>query len=204
MKRLFLEKFYPASRTAAIRKDICGIRQLPGETLHEYWERFNRLCSSCPHHQISDQLLIQYFYEGLMPMERSNIDSASGGALVDKTPAAARDLISNMAANSQQFGTRMHSANRGVNEVNVHPADQQRMEHRLDELTSLVRQLAMGKHQQPAMPPVQPVQPIRVCGICSCSSHCTDACPTLQEDIFAFPNQTTTVANIFPNKPQYS
>ena len=43
-----------------------------------------------PHHQIPDQLLIQYFYEGLMPIDRSIIDAASGGALVDKTPGAAR------------------------------------------------------------------------------------------------------------------
>ncbi|RDX76442.1 hypothetical protein CR513_43564, partial [Mucuna pruriens] len=58
MKRTFLEKFFPASRTASIRKEICGIRQHTGETLHEYWERFNKLYATCPHHQISEQLLI--------------------------------------------------------------------------------------------------------------------------------------------------
>ncbi|RDX99226.1 hypothetical protein CR513_17747, partial [Mucuna pruriens] len=36
MKRTFLEKFFPASRTASIRKEICGIRQHTRETLHEY------------------------------------------------------------------------------------------------------------------------------------------------------------------------
>ena len=71
-----------------------------GETLYEYWERFKRLCASCPYHQISDQLLIQYFYEGLLSMDRSMIDAASGGALVDLTPTAAKNLKSNMAANS--------------------------------------------------------------------------------------------------------
>ncbi|RDY00607.1 hypothetical protein CR513_16194, partial [Mucuna pruriens] len=101
MKHTFLEKFFPASRTASIRKEICGIRQHTGETLHEYWERFNKLCATCPHHQISEQLLIQYFYEGLSLMDRSMIDAASGGALMDKTPAAARHLISNMASNTQ-------------------------------------------------------------------------------------------------------
>ncbi|RDY01583.1 hypothetical protein CR513_15075, partial [Mucuna pruriens] len=50
--------FFLASRTASIRKEICGIRQHTGETLHEYWERFNKLCATCPHHQISKQLLI--------------------------------------------------------------------------------------------------------------------------------------------------
>lgn len=55
---------------------------------------------------MSDQLLIQYFYEGLMYMERNMIDVASKGALVDKTLEAAQNLIANMAANSQQFNTR--------------------------------------------------------------------------------------------------
>ncbi|RDX91072.1 hypothetical protein CR513_27001, partial [Mucuna pruriens] len=43
MKRMFLEKFFPTSRTTTIRKEICGIRQHFRETLHEYWERFNKL-----------------------------------------------------------------------------------------------------------------------------------------------------------------
>ena len=38
MKRLFLEKFFPASRAANIRKEIYGITQITGETLYEYWE----------------------------------------------------------------------------------------------------------------------------------------------------------------------
>ncbi|RDX79412.1 hypothetical protein CR513_40168, partial [Mucuna pruriens] len=35
MKRMFLEKFFLAARTATIRKEICGIRQHSGETLHD-------------------------------------------------------------------------------------------------------------------------------------------------------------------------
>ncbi|RDX80277.1 Copia protein, partial [Mucuna pruriens] len=58
MKRMFLEKFFPASKTATIRKEIYGIWQHSGETLHEYWERFNKLCATYSHHQISEQLLL--------------------------------------------------------------------------------------------------------------------------------------------------
>ena len=100
LKKLFLEKFFPASRAASIRKEICGIRQFDKESLYEYLERFKKLCASFPHHQISEQLLIQYFYEGLMPMDRNIMDAASGGALVVKTPGAARSLIENMSVNS--------------------------------------------------------------------------------------------------------
>ena len=63
----------------------------------EYWERFKKLCACCPHHQISEQLLLRYFYEGLSNKDRSTIDAASGGALGDMTPIEARNLIEKMA-----------------------------------------------------------------------------------------------------------
>ncbi|RDX75575.1 hypothetical protein CR513_44527, partial [Mucuna pruriens] len=171
MKRRFLEKFFPASRTATIRKEICGIRQHSGETLHEYWERFNKLCVTCPHHQISEQLLIKYFYEGLAMMDRSMIDTASGGALMDKTPTTARHLISNMASNTQQFGIRGVGQSRMVNEIGA--IDNLRLENQLTELTSLVRQLVVGKHQ--------PSIAAKVCDICTFVEHPTDMCPMLAE-----------------------
>ncbi|XP_019149873.1 PREDICTED: uncharacterized protein LOC109146677 [Ipomoea nil] len=127
MVRLFLEKFFPASRAASIRREICGIKQRDVETLHEYWERFKQLCASCPQHGVSEQLLIQYFYEGLLPMERNMMDAASGGAIVNKTPRDARDLISIMAANSQQFGFSCKNVQQvkacGICAVTGHPTD---------------------------------------------------------------------------------
>ncbi|XP_068666381.1 uncharacterized protein [Aristolochia californica] len=44
------------------------------------------------------------------------IDAANGGALVDKTLEAARNLIANMAANSQKFGTRLDLPSKNVNQ----------------------------------------------------------------------------------------
>ncbi|XP_073033722.1 uncharacterized protein [Primulina eburnea] len=71
------------------------------------------------------------------------IDAASGGALVNKTPQEARALISNMAANAQQFGTRQDAPPRQVNEVSTNPIDQ-----KLDSLTSLLEKLVVGQVQQ--------------------------------------------------------
>ncbi|KAH9802719.1 hypothetical protein KPL71_001504 [Citrus sinensis] len=165
MRQLFLEKYFPASKAGSIRKEICGIRQYNGEPLYDYWERFKKLCASCPHHQINDQLLIQYFYEGLLSMDRSMIDAASGGALVDKTPEAARNLIANMAANSQQFNIRndLMPPPKRVNEVSTTSLEKQ-----VSNLTSLVQQLALGQQMRP-------------CGVCSMVGHATDMCPAIQE-----------------------
>ncbi|KAK9756166.1 hypothetical protein RND81_01G078100 [Saponaria officinalis] len=106
LESAFLEKFLPASRIGAIRKEICGIKQRVDESLYEYRERFNRLCASCPQHQISNELLIQYFYDGLCLKDKSIIDAASGGVLMNKTATEAKQLIDNMALNSQQYSSR--------------------------------------------------------------------------------------------------
>ncbi|RDX76407.1 hypothetical protein CR513_43600, partial [Mucuna pruriens] len=78
-------------------------------------------------------------------MDKSMIDAVSGGALMDKTPAATRHLISNMVGNTQQFGIRGPSQSRMVNEIGA--ASNLRLENQLSELTSLVRPLVVGQHQ---------------------------------------------------------
>ena len=70
---------------------------------------------------------------------------------MDKTPEATRTLIANMAANSQQFGTRFDLPSKHVNEVDISSIEQQ-----ITSLTSLVCQMAVGN-----------MQTTKVCGICS-------------------------------------
>lgn len=99
-------------------------------------------------------------------MDRSIIDAGSGGALVDKTLEAARNLITNMAANSQQYGTRTNHAPVRVSEVSTCDYGKQ-----ISELTAMVRKLVTGQ---------LPVA--KVCRICLQPNHNKDECPTLQDD----------------------
>ncbi|KAL0393210.1 UNVERIFIED_CONTAM: Retrovirus-related Pol polyprotein from transposon.6 [Sesamum radiatum] len=167
MKQQFLQRFFPASRATHLRKEIYGIRQLNGESLYEYWERFKELVASYPHHQFTESLLIQYFYEGLSRMDRRMVDAASGGALIDKTPDEAQHLISTMAENYRQYGYHTDKGAPKVNEVNTND-----LAEKLSELTVFVHQLAAGQRQETI-----------VCGICSNIGHPTDACPSLQEGV---------------------
>ncbi|XP_020551114.1 uncharacterized protein LOC105165924 [Sesamum indicum] len=100
LKKLFLENYFPASRTTNIRKKISGMCQFSSERLSE--------------------------------ANRSLVDASSGGALYDKTPTEARKLITTMAANNQQFGSRNDSSPQRVNEVSTS------IDERLDKLTFLV------------------------------------------------------------------
>ncbi|KAM1074448.1 hypothetical protein ACFX2B_019196 [Malus domestica] len=164
MKRAFLEKFFPTSRIILLHKKISGIQQEECEYFPTYYERFKSLVASCPHHQI------QYFYEGLLPLERQMLDASAGGALVDKTPMAAKILIANRALNAQQYegvGQR-RPPQQQVHEV----SSTSDIHSQLANLTSIVSQMAEGMRMQGPM----------VCGVCSIQGHASEKCPQLIEN----------------------
>ncbi|KAK9076094.1 hypothetical protein SSX86_004427 [Deinandra increscens subsp. villosa] len=172
LAKLFLDKYFPEVKASILRKEIIGIKQAKREALHTYWDRFKKLCARCPQHGISEHQLLQYFCEGLAPLERRLINASSGGALLDKTPTQIRALITSIAEDTK------HSAQdeewyvdtpRAVKEVTT-----PRIENQLDVLTKAVMQLTKDKGVEPKA---------RACGICLQFGHPTDACPMLQEDV---------------------
>ncbi|XP_026410586.1 uncharacterized protein LOC113305801 [Papaver somniferum] len=104
MKKLFLEKYFITSKVAKIRKEICGIVQMPGLLLND----------------------------------RTMIDAASGGALVDKTLAQARALIENMASTSPQFSSRSETLFKKVNKV----SEVSHMEQRMCNIERMMQQIS--------------------------------------------------------------
>ncbi|KAI5347397.1 hypothetical protein L3X38_015276 [Prunus dulcis] len=159
----FLAKFFPPQKTNHIRKEIMGVQQLDGESFHEYWDRFQRLLTSCPHHQIEDWLLMQYFYEGLLDSERMMVDATSGGGLMNKSATQAKEMFENIAANSQQFNYRRAPPKKvGVYEVSASDIGPQ-----IANLTNLVKQL---------------IPQAQVCAVCANPGHPTESCPSLYGD----------------------
>ncbi|KAL0462322.1 UNVERIFIED_CONTAM: hypothetical protein Slati_0119800 [Sesamum latifolium] len=90
-------------------------RGLAREDPHKHLKEFHVVCSGMRPEGITEEK--QYFYEGLSGMDRKLIDAANGGALFNKTPSEAHNLISIMASNTQQFGTRYDDPPRRSNEV---------------------------------------------------------------------------------------
>ena len=109
MTKAFWEKYFPTSRAITLRNQITGIAQKQNECFSQYYERFQTLLASCPQHQFKDENLLQFFYGGLLPMERQMLDAASGGSFVDKTPAQGLALIANRAANAQRYKEIRHA-----------------------------------------------------------------------------------------------
>ncbi|KAM1430796.1 hypothetical protein ACFX2I_046819 [Malus domestica] len=170
MKRAFLEKFFPTSRVILLRKRISGIQQNQGESFPTYYERFKTLVALCPQQQMKEELLLQYFYEGLLPIEHQMLDASAGGALVDKTPMAAKTLIGNRALNAQQYegvGQR-DTPRQQVNEV----SSTSDIQSQLANFASIVSQMVEGmRMKEPS-----------VCGVCSIQGHASEKCPKLIEN----------------------
>ena len=99
------------------------------------------------------------------------LDASAGGALVDKTPVAAKTLIANRALNAQQYegvGQMGSSQQHSVNEVST----MSEIQSQLANLTSLVSQAVIGSKPQEN----------QVCGVCSIQGHPSDTCPQLIEN----------------------
>ena len=72
------------------------------ETIPEAWERLQDYIQACPHHGIENRLVLQNFYDGLIPTSRGHLDAAVGGALLSLTIDGAMTLINKMVSNQSR------------------------------------------------------------------------------------------------------
>ena len=168
MRKEFLQKYFPSSRVTQIRKEITSVKQERDEAFDVYYERFKALVSSCPNHGIREGLLLQYFYEGLLPLERQFLDSAAGGALMEKSKEEVTTLLEMRATANQQFGS--FSMRRAKEEASGlgSSSDIFELKEEMGKLTLLVSKLAKGRS-------------VNACGVCSIEGHTSNQCPQVVE-----------------------
>jgi len=63
--------------------------------------------ASCPHHGMEDWLLIQNFYHGLVPLDRSHLDAAAGDAFFSLSVADVKALVEKMVSNQRWNDERL-------------------------------------------------------------------------------------------------
>ncbi|MED6223486.1 hypothetical protein PIB30_074425 [Stylosanthes scabra] len=110
------------------------------------------------------------------------IDASSGGALMNKKPEEAWELIETVADANQHFNRR--ATNKGVYEVA--PSDSTVLAKSLVDIAAMLKEIKEGQQVTLTLLKRQPddsrQKPVKYCGICSCNSHHTDECSQLQED----------------------
>src|SRR5438270_5222544 len=100
------------AKSAKLRGDISGFRQLHDEPLYEALERYKDLLRRCPQHQLPKWMImqlpkwmiVQTFYNGLHENTQTMIDAAAGGSMNNKKPVEVYELIEDMARNNYERG----------------------------------------------------------------------------------------------------
>jgi hypothetical protein len=191
----FLKKFFPAQRTRQLKREIQTFQQKDGDLFFEVWEHFNELLLKCPHHNLSQDDQVQAFYEGLNDSNKSLVDSAYGGVLMEKNSEEAKELFETLSENTQQFSSRGRQGLKRkcvykVNDNNGVQTQMATLERKLDMLVKV-----MTTHN---ISPIQQIAQVEVCAICSHSDHTTETCPMLS---FTYQEQANYVSqNNYPSK----
>ncbi|XP_073120441.1 uncharacterized protein [Henckelia pumila] len=140
LAKVFLNKYFPPSKSMKLRADITTFAQGKQETLYEAWERYKDLLRRCPHHQLLDGLVIQTFYYGLPYSNHTMLDAAARGNLLRKSPEDGYKLIEEMASSSYHPQSDRNAARRpaGMHQVDAFTsvaAQLEVMNKRIEELT---------------------------------------------------------------------
>ncbi|CAN6544766.1 unnamed protein product [Malus baccata var. baccata] len=116
LQEKFLNKFFPSSKTLALKKEILAFTQKPNEYFHEAWERYNEMYTKCPHAGFDFNLQMNIFYDGLNATTKSQVNASVGGSLMSKSAREAFELLDMMASESQQW-TEEQTQKRRVFEI---------------------------------------------------------------------------------------
>nr|GEV73388.1 hypothetical protein [Tanacetum cinerariifolium] len=102
MMRKFLSK---PSMVTKLRNEIMKFKQKPHESLFEAWERYKLSIDRCPNHNMLLVTQIDTFYNGLTLGHQDTVNAAAGGTFMQKTPEECYELIENMTAHHNHWGT---------------------------------------------------------------------------------------------------
>ncbi|GJR90336.1 reverse transcriptase domain-containing protein [Tanacetum coccineum] len=92
---MFVNYFFPPSKTTNLKNDITNFQQKFEETVGEAWDRFKELLRKCPHYGFSELHQIDMFYNALTQSDQDSLNAATGGNLLNRTPRDALTIIEN-------------------------------------------------------------------------------------------------------------
>ncbi|XP_058745952.1 uncharacterized protein LOC131618812 [Vicia villosa] len=178
LKKVFLARYFPPNKTSMLRAQINGFRQKDNESLFEAWERYKDMLRLCPHHGLEQWLIIHTFYHDLLYNTRLTINTAAGGALMDKEYADSYALIESMAQNHDQWGSERAQSGKTSGEKSSTKSGMyeisslDRVNAKVDALTQKIENLIVA--------PVAAVAAVSPnCEICGVFGHAAPECHLL-------------------------
>ncbi|CAL1405398.1 unnamed protein product [Linum trigynum] len=172
----FVHRYYPASKTTEIQREITHFRQEPDESLRDAWERYMGYFWQCPHHGFSDAFTVGNFYSALSPYSQRVIESlCPGGDILTKIPPELNQMISTLAARDHSWGQGSRgrqSRDRGVHAMETRSGLEQ-------QVAELVQTLKQPNSLIPGRGLATP--PVAQCQWCESSNHLVEDCHAMRE-----------------------
>jgi hypothetical protein len=153
----FLVKFFPLGKTNALRNKISSFQQQTDESIPKDW------------------LLIQNFYHGLTPLDRSHLDATAGGAFFSLKVTDAKALIEKMVSNQGWNEECLQPRKRGMHSLKE-----------ADMIAAKVDSLAKRLENYEKMSTLETVQAMEThmtCEVCGGVGHSRLHCPETHEDL---------------------
>ncbi|XP_022883489.1 uncharacterized protein LOC111400305 [Olea europaea var. sylvestris] len=168
----FTTKFFPPARVAKLKHDITTFQQSEFESFHETWERFKDMFQKYPNQGITMGQQVNYFYAGLTPSCRSNVDSSSNGSIKKKSIRETYDLFEVMSEQSAKWPER--GLQRGVGGVR----DAEAFSMVLAKIDSLAKNVEGLSTSTSSSHFAHMVQSLPICDICG-ANHPSPSCPLI-------------------------
>nr|GEW57411.1 reverse transcriptase domain-containing protein [Tanacetum cinerariifolium] len=92
---IFINDFFPPSRTTNLRNEISNFQQRFDESFHEAWDRCKDLLCACPHHGFIEFHQLDTFYNALNSADQDSLNSAAGGNLLERRTQDVLTIIKN-------------------------------------------------------------------------------------------------------------
>ena len=144
------------------------------ETSPKAWERLQDYIQTCPHHGIENWLVLQNFYDGLIPMSRGHLDAAAGGAFLSLTIDGAVAVINKMVSN-QRYGEE-RKTQKGMHTVK----ETDMLSAKIDLLLKILEEWAQDKDAM--MGTIQAMDSHMTFEVCGNVGHSGNDCPETHEE----------------------
>ncbi|KAG6436647.1 hypothetical protein SASPL_101549 [Salvia splendens] len=149
-RMIFLDRFFPASKTSALKREITEARQEYDEPLGQYWDRFQGLLQACPNHKMGDREVYLTFYGGLTVDNNNDLNLEAQGDF-SKTPfSQAKSILERLIEAKRSYETSRGQYGRGV----VHAAEarsDEKLEARFEQIEKKLLE-AVEKFRAPPPP----------------------------------------------------
>ncbi|CAM8962941.1 unnamed protein product [Rhodiola kirilowii] len=172
----FLNKFFPPSRTKKFIDYILTFSQRDNELFHQAYDRFKHYLKECPHHNFRKADLMRYFYLGMSKEAKNQMDTASGGAIMDLPASQGFKIVDKIATNSDRYQGMDHKKMGKPRDDSSNCALKDQMADltkKVENMISMVNcvEATKAKADKEKIPAQQ------ACFLCASTRHSTKNCP---------------------------